>query len=89
MNSSWYYWEAAYQSMFGVTIISLIRHFRNAKGTGAEMCRAIVSGIVTRDTSVSYWPVWPLALSPITVPEVFAKLTRLSLYLAFKRRTKD
>ena len=72
MNSSWYYWEAAYQSMFGVTITSLIlktlmfdwtiRHFRNAKGTGAEMCRAIVSGIVTRDTSVSYWPVWPCPL---------------------------
>ena len=72
MNSSWYYWEAAYQSMFGVTIISLIlktlmfdwtiRHFRNAKGTGAEMCRAIVSEIVTRDTSVSYWLVWPCPL---------------------------
>ena len=72
MNSSWYYWEAAYQSMFGVTIISLIlktlmfdwtiRHFRNVKGTGAEMCRAIVSGIVTRDTSVSYWLVWPCPL---------------------------
>ena len=34
-----------------------IRHFRNAKGTGAEMCPAIVSGIVTRDASVSRWPV--------------------------------
>ena len=36
-----------------------IRHFRNAKRTGAEMCPAIVSGIVTGDAPVSYWPVWP------------------------------
>ena len=30
---------------------------RNEKGTGAEMRRAIVSGIVTGDVSVSYWPI--------------------------------
>ena len=38
-------------------------HFRNLKGTGAEMRPAIVSGIVTGDEAV---------------PEVFAKLTRPS-----------
>ena len=32
-----------------------IRHFRNAKGTGPEMCPAIVSGIVTGDAPDSYW----------------------------------
>ena len=31
-------------------------HFRNEKGTGATMCPAIVSGIVTGDAPVSYWP---------------------------------
>ena len=30
---------------------------RNEKGTGAGMRRAIVSGIVTGDVSVSYWPI--------------------------------
>ena len=30
---------------------------RNEKGTGAEMRRTIVSGIVTGDVSVSYWPI--------------------------------
>ena len=30
---------------------------RNEKRTGAEMRRAIVSGIVTGDVSVSYWPI--------------------------------
>ena len=32
--------------------------FRNEKGTGAEMGRAIVSGIVTGDVPVSYWPIF-------------------------------
>ena len=33
---------------------------------------AIVSGIVTGDAPVSYWPIFPLSL--VTVPEVFAKI---------------
>ena len=33
----------------------IIGHFRNAKGTGAEMYHAINSGIVTGDARVSYW----------------------------------
>ena len=36
-----------------------IGHFRNEKGTGAEMRPAIVSGIVTGDAPVSYWPFFP------------------------------
>ena len=40
-----------------------IRRFRSAEqGTGAEMRPVIVSGIVTGDTSVSYW----LILSPVS-----------------------
>ena len=30
----------------------------NGKETGAEMCLAIVSGIVIRDAPVSYWPIF-------------------------------
>ena len=37
---------------------SSIPHFRNEKGTGAVMCRAIVSGIVTGDMLDSYWPIF-------------------------------
>ena len=33
-----------------------VRLFRKGKGTGAEMCPAIVSGIVTGEVPVSYWP---------------------------------
>ena len=36
------------------------------------MRREIVSGIVTGDELVSHWPT--LSLSPVTVPEVFAKV---------------
>ena len=43
----------------GNMIISLsIRHFRNENETGAEMSPAIVSGIVTGDAPLSYWPVF-------------------------------
>ena len=35
------------------------RHFRNEMKNGAEMNPAGVSGIVTGDTSVSYWPIFP------------------------------
>ena len=34
------------------------RHFRNKEGTGAEMRRAIISGIVNGGAPVSYWPVF-------------------------------
>ena len=41
------------------------RHVRKAKGTGAEMSPAIVSGIVTGDAPVSYWPIFFPVLSNI------------------------
>ena len=45
-----------------------IGHFRNDKGTGAEMRAAIVSESVTGDASVSYWSVLQI------VPELFVKV---------------
>jgi len=39
------------------------------------MCPAIVSGMVTGDALVSYWPFSPLSL--ITVPEIFAKINSI------------
>ena len=38
-----------------------ILHFRNDKGTGAEMRAAMVDGIVTGDTPVNYWPFFTLS----------------------------
>ena len=49
-----------------------ICQFITERGTGAEICPAIVSGIVTGDAAISYWPIFPLSLE--TVPQVFAKV---------------
>ena len=49
-----------------------MRLFRNERGTGAEMRLAIVSGIVTGNAPVSYWPFFSLSL--VIIPEVFAKV---------------
>ena len=49
-----------------------ICHFRNEKGSGAEMPPAVVSGMVTRETLLSYWSIFSLSLA--TVPEVFANV---------------
>ena len=38
------------------------------------MRQAIVSGIVTGDAPVSYWPIFSVSL--VTVPEDYAKLNR-------------
>ena len=35
-----------------------IRHFKDEKGTRAEKCPAIASGIVTGEASVDYWPIF-------------------------------
>ena len=58
-----------------------IRHFRNEKGSGAEMCPAIVSGIVTGNSPVSSWLLANFQFSPILSnrlvtadPEVFVKV---------------
>ena len=39
-----------------IQLVFFFWNFRKEKGTGAEMCRAIVSGMVTGDAPVSYWP---------------------------------
>ena len=50
-----------------------IRCFRNKKRTEAETHPAVISGIVTGDAPVSYWPIFsPVPI--VTVPEVFAKV---------------
>ena len=51
-----------------------------ATGTGAEMRYAIVSGIVTGDAPVSYWPLF-FSLSLVTVPEVFAEVSSVQFPL--------
>ena len=50
-----------------------IGHFRNERGTGAEMRLTIASGSVTGDTPVSYWSVLE------TDPELFAKVNSAQL----------
>lgn len=58
------------------------RNFRNEMENGAEMNPAVVSGILTGDTPVSYCPTcFPLSL--VIVPEVLAKLTRPSFLIFF------
>ena len=37
---------------------TLSRHFRNEMENGAEMNPAVVCGIVTGNTPVSYWPIF-------------------------------
>ena len=48
-------------------------HSPQVKGTGAEMHPALVSGIVSRDSLVSYWSIFVVS-SQVTDPEVFAKV---------------
>ena len=54
-----------------------IGHFRNERGTGAEMRPAIVSGSVTGDALVSYWPVLEI------VPQLFAKVNSAQFHSLF------
>ena len=42
---------------------------------------AIVSGIVSWDSPISYWPMFPLAL--VTVPGVFAKVNPTQIPFRF------
>ena len=46
------------------------------------MSPAIVSGIVTGDAPVSYWPIFFLSL--VTVPEVFARVNSAQFHLVSK-----
>ena len=46
------------------------------------MCPASVSGIVTGDKPVSYWPIFPVSL--VTAPEAFAKVNSAQFPSLFK-----
>ena len=46
---------------------------------------AIVSGIVSGDAPVSYWPFFPLSL--VTIPEVFKKVTVGQVFFLFFKVT--
>ena len=59
-------WTNSDQLPFRVSI----HHLRYEKRNGNEMRPAMVSGIVTEDAPVSYWPTFSLSL--VTVPEVLA-----------------
>ena len=50
-------------------------HLTYVKGTRAEMRPAFVSGMVTGDAPVNYWPIFPL--SWVTLQEIFAKLNSI------------
>ena len=60
---------------FGVSILV------TTEENGAEVPSAIVSGIVTRETLLSYWPI--LSLSLATVPEGFANVNSVQFPFAF------
>ena len=64
------------------TLVNWLSHLRNKKGTGVEMCLAIVPGIVTGDMPVSYWPIFSLSL--VTVPKDFAKVNWAQFHLVSK-----
>ena len=57
-----------------------IRYFRNERGSGAEMCAVIHSGMVTRHR-VIYWSIFSMSL--ITIPEVFTKVDSAKFFSRF------
>ena len=59
----------------------LVHHSRNKKGTGTKMHPAIVSGIVTGDVSVSYWPIFFLVSSNSPRSLFECQLVPVSLFL--------
>ena len=59
-----------------------IRRFKTEKETGTEMRPEIVSGIVTRDAPVSYWPFFSCPWQHIQ--KSLQKFIRPNLPLVFK-----
>ena len=51
---------------------TFIHHLRSGKRTGAEMRPASVSGIVTGDAPVSYWPIRPMFFRYDLLPSTVA-----------------
>ena len=56
--------------------------YRNERGTGAEMHPAVVSGIVTGDASISYWPIF-FSLPLVTVPEQLGEVNSAQFFFLF------
>ena len=67
---------------FSFFLIFFSDSFRSEKEIGAEIRSAILSGIVTRHAPLSDWPIF--SLSPVTVPEVFAKLNSFQFRARFE-----
>ena len=61
----------------------LVHHFRNEKGTGAEIRPAMFSGIITEDVPVIYWLIF--LLFQVTVREVSAKINSPQFPFSFSR----
>ena len=59
-----------------------IFHYRNERGTGAEMHPAVVSGIVTGDAPISYWPIF-FSLPLVTVPERHGEVNSAQFFFLF------
>jgi len=68
--------------------------FWNDKETGAEMCPAIVSGIVTEDAPVSYWPMLLAIITICTCAQLHSNTItgfacEASVSVQFPSRVKD
>ena len=70
------------QILFWYLLSSPIPLFRNERVTRAEMRPAIILSTVTRDSLVSYWPIFFLSL--VTVPKVFRKVNSAQFPLVSK-----
>ena len=53
-------------------MLNPIHHFRDEKGTGAEIHPTIVSGIIIGDSLISYWSIFSLSL--VKVSTVFVQV---------------
>ena len=67
---------------------SVRHHLINEKGTGAEMCPAIVSMILTGNTQVSYWSVF-IPVSSNSPRSLCEKITRPRFPLKCRVESKD
>ena len=47
-------------------MLNPIHHFRDEKGTGAEMRPTIVYGVIIGDALVSYWSIFSLSLVKVS-----------------------
>ena len=65
-----------------IMCLCAIFHYRNERGTGAEMHPAVVSGIVTGDAPISHWPIF-FSLPLVTVPELLGEVNSAQFFFLF------